>query len=120
MMSPNDANNDALELAPDRALDRALTLALEARPRVAVADDFAARVLRKIPARSRRLSLVSVPRTGPRVALAALVVLFFAMILLAPLARGAGHQPFEILEWTLVGEFVVLSVWVGLRPGLLR
>jgi hypothetical protein len=48
------------------------------------------------------------------------LVLFLAMILLAPLARGAGHQPFEILEWIFVAEFILITVWMSLRPHPLR
>ena len=115
----NDNQHDA---ALDRLLDQALPRALDARPRLELADDFALRVTRKLPARrpAPRLSLTTVPRTGRRVSFAALGVLFLAMILLAPLARGTGHQPFEILEWILVAEFVLITVWMSLRPHPLR
>jgi len=114
-MIPPDEQNDA-------ALDLALTRALEARPYLEVADDFAARLVCKLPPRrpAPRLVLTTVPRTGRRVAFAALLVLFLAMILLAPLARGAGHQPFEVLEWIFVAEFVLITVWMSLRPHPLR
>jgi hypothetical protein len=118
MIPANDMNADQ----HDAELDLALTRALEARPQLQIADDFALRVARKLPARrpAPRLSLTTVPRTGRRVSFAALGVLFLAMILLAPLARGTGHQPFEILEWILVTEFVLITVWMSLRPNPLR
>jgi hypothetical protein len=100
-MIPNDHQNDA-------ELDLALTRALEARPHLEIADDFALRVTRKLPAR-RPAPLTTVPRNGRRVAFAALGVLFLAMILLAPLARGAGHAPFEVLEWVFLAEFVLIK-----------
>jgi hypothetical protein len=122
-MIPNeDTHEDQTDAALDRLLDQALTRALEARPHLQIADDFALRVTRKLPTRhpAPRLSLTTVPSTGRRVAFATLGVLFLAMILLAPLARGAGRQPFEILEWILVAEFILITVWMSLRPHPLR
>jgi len=104
-------------------LDQALTRALEAVPRVDIADDFAARVLSRLPAAKTSRSalpayLPALPSIGRRVALASAIVLFLAMFAVA-LSPGA---PFirNASEITCAAEFILLTVWLSLRPQPLR
>ena len=100
-------------------LDQALTHALEAVPRVEIADDFARRVLARLPAqRTPRIPafLPARPSIGRRVSFAALAILFLAMLAVA-LQPGAANQLVRnAIEGTCAAEFILLTVWLALRP----
>jgi hypothetical protein len=110
-------------MIPNDNLDQALARALDAVPHVDIADDFAARVLSRLPsARPARIALPdylpALPSIGRRIALASAIVLFLAMFGLAlapaaPVIRGAS-------EITCAAEFILLTVWLSLRPQPLR
>lgn len=102
-------------------LDRQLTAALEAVPQIVITDDFAARVMARLPARNvwthalpARISI------GRRVALIAGVVLLIAMLGLAAPTHDPNQVTRTVAEWTFAGEFVALTMWLSLRPGALR
>jgi len=99
-------------------LDARMTRALETAPQFSIADDFALRVVERLPVR-RRLSLpaeIAAPRIGRRVTFAALLVLFVAMIAVALHTQGKGARPYALVEGLLAAEFIVLTVWLSLRP----
>jgi len=99
-------------------LDEQLTAALEAVPYVAIADDFAARVMSRVPA--RRVWAKNLPARasiGRRVAMIAAALLVIAMIAFATPSRDANPLSRTLVEWTFAGEFVALTLWLSLRPG---
>jgi len=104
----------------DRDLDLKLTQALEAAPEVAIPPGFAARMAAMAPAAPAS----AVPRfAAPRFAMwsvrAALALLLVTMVFFAPRAVGSSVVPLT-LEMALAAEFVLLTVWISLRPGLTR
>ena len=103
------------------SLDRQLTDALEAVPHVIIADDFAACIMSRVPARTVWMeSLPARVSVGRRVALIAAAVLLIAMLGLAAPTHDANQLTRTAAEWTFAAEFVVLTVWLSLRPGALR
>ncbi len=103
------------------SLDRQLTEALEAVPHVVIAGDFAARVMSRVPARTVWAdTLPARVSVGHRVALIAAAVLLIAMLGLAAPTREANQLTRTVAEWTFAAEFVVLTVWLSLRPGTQR
>ena len=63
------------------------------------------------------------PRTGRRIAFVALAFLLAAFFLLPILtAHAYGSHPFAYMAlWcTFVAEFILLTLWLSLRPDLLR
>lgn len=104
------------------SLDQALTQALEAVPPVEIADDFALRVLSRLPAcMPARIALPAylpaLPSIGRRIALVSAILLFLAMFAFA-LAPAA---PFvRASELVCAAEFILLTVWLAFRPQPLR
>ena len=98
-------------------LDARLTRALEATPPVSITDDFATRVMQRLPARRRVIlpSEIAAPQIARRVASGSLLVLFIAMIVLALHAHGAASRSYTVIEGALAAEFMVLTVWISLR-----
>ncbi len=100
--------------------DQRLTLALEAAPSPVIPADFAAQVLSRLPRQSPAAPLAPIagaPVIGRRVFFAALVLLLAGMFAIA------FHTPsslvLEAVNWFLAAEFIVLTLWIALRPKLL-
>jgi predicted lysophospholipase L1 biosynthesis ABC-type transport system permease subunit len=116
----------APEMQPDEALELRVTQALERMPEVRISEDFAARVVARLPARRvapleslSRLRETRLKQTGLRqtrygygAIVASLVVLLVALAAVAP--RTAGHGVFwVVMECVLCGQFVALAAWLG-------
>jgi hypothetical protein len=102
--------------------DVKLARALEAVPKVAIADDFALRVMQRVPARPvrKRVLLPERSRVGRRVMIAAMVAMAALMLGLAPWAWGLGHLALTAVEWVLCVEFIGLALWLSPVPRLLE
>jgi hypothetical protein len=101
--------------------DERLTEALEASPRVEIADDFAARVMCRLPARRLLPYRMRVQASiGRRVSVAAGMALLLAIAGFAMQTGGSNAMARMAVEWVFAAEFVVLTVWLSLRPGTLR
>jgi len=110
-------------------LDLRLTQALETPPEISIPSDFASRVAATLPAarfaapRYVAPGFVVARFVAPRFAMwaarAALGLLVLTMLFFAPRAVGRSVVPLT-LETTFAAEFVLLSVWISLRPGLTR
>ena len=120
----NDAVQQWREVPSDAALELRVTQALERVPEVKITDDFAARVVARLPERQvaareslgslARLSQTRLKQTryGYGAIVASLVVLLVALAALAP--RTAGHGVFwVVMECVLCGQFVALAAWLG-------
>jgi len=110
-------------MTTNNPLDQALTDALEAAPRVDIADDFAARVMSRLPLASPSrivlpAYLPALPSVGRRIALASAIVLFLAMFAVA-LSPGTTFVR-NASEIACSAEFILLTVWLSLRPQALR
>ena len=102
-------------------LDAALTAALEAIPHVAVADDFAARVMSRVPARKVLQYRLPVRESiGRRVSIAAAAVLLIAVVVFAEQTGGADATTRIIAASIFALEFAALTVWLSLRPSPLQ
>lgn len=103
------------------SLDQHLTGALEAVPHIVIADDFAARVMSRVPARPVSIDpLPAQASVGRRVALIAAAVLLVAMLAFSAPSHDTNQLARTVVEWTLAAEFAALTVWLYLRPGALR
>lgn len=120
------------------AFERALTEALELRPQVAIAPDFALRVSQRAAGETRpvgylrvrrgpddgredaalRLELVARPSAGRRVAFAAVALLlavFTGLSLWLPHA-DATHRVASLVLWAIfASEFIALTLWIAMR-----
>lgn len=106
-----------------KIFDQALTQALEAQPNPHVPDDFALAVMRRLPPRHGLrppVTLTNVPRLGRRAAFAALVILFLGMAVLARESLAPGHLAYAAVEYVFAAEFILIAVWISLRPPALR
>ena len=96
-------------------LEARVVRALERVPepvRADLAEDFAARVAARVPARR----VVAVRRTqyGRRVAMVALAVMLVALVALTP--RSAHESVLRMtMEWVLCAQVLVLGVGLGLK-----
>ena len=102
-------------------LDERLTRALEAAPTPLIADDFAQRVMQRLPARpvpSRYVAATHSVATyvGRRVAFAALVLLTVLMFWLAPHTFNMGHSTMTLIELVFCAEFVGVVLWLSPLP----
>jgi hypothetical protein len=97
-------------------LDQRIVRVLETVPRPYVPTNFAARVASQLPTR-RPVSLTPT-HYGHKAMLLSMVAAFMALIVLAP--RATGHATFELLEWLLFAQFIVLAVWFSVRRHSLR
>lgn len=119
----------SFDLTPD-PLDSALTRALEAPPQPAVPADFALRVLSRLPAETLRApgrlrlpQSISEPHIGRRTAFAAAALLLAAFILVPLLTphTAAAHQfAYLAVGAVFAAEFILITVWLSLRPDTLR
>ncbi len=102
-------------------LERRLTQALESLPRVAIADDFAARVMLRVPAR-RTVRYLNPARAsmGRRISFIAIAVLFVALFGFAFQTGAANATIRDVAVWAIAAEFIILTVWVTLRPNQSR
>ena len=101
--------------------DQQVTAALEAVPDIVVPDDFAARVMSRVPA--QRLWTRSLPARasiGRRVAMIAAVVLIVAMIAFAAPAHDTNQLSRTLVLWIFAAEFVALTLWLAVRRGAQR
>lgn len=101
-------------------LERRLTQALESVPRVAIADDFAARVMLQVPARRTVRYLIPARASmGRRIAMIAIAILLVALFGFA-FQTGTNPALRDAAIWAIAAEFIVLTVWVSLRPNQSR
>ena len=98
-------------------LDGPLTAALEAVPHVPVAEDFAARVLSRLPTPEPWQYRFS-PRAsiGQRVSLIAAAVLLVAMLAISARSGGPSAANRTVAEAIFALEFAALTFWLSLRP----
>ncbi len=112
--NPLDGESGPAPVDDPRALDERLIGALEAAPRCQAPADFAGRVLGRLPRRvpvtipaSRFIPATEYGRTA---ILIGLIVLLISMLDLA--AHTSNAFTFRLaLEWTLLAQFVALTVW---------
>lgn len=97
-------------------IDGQVTAALNARPRMVISADFAARVARGLPPHRIPVAESATVSAGRRIAWAALIGLFVAMLGLGLRAQAVPGVAFQALEWSLAAEFSVLAVWLARRP----
>ncbi len=98
-------------------LDGPLTAALEATPQVAIADDFAARVMSRLPAqKSLQFELPTPISIGRRVSMVAAAALLVAVMIFATQTGGANATTRILVESIFALEFAALTVWLSLRP----
>jgi hypothetical protein len=96
----------------------AIIKALESAPDVAVPDDFAARLMARVPQQQtqRRYVLMQTPQAeshvGRTLAFAALLVLVVGMLLLAP--HTPGSETWLLLQGLLFAQLVALLLWMGI------
>ena len=103
-------------------LELRVVRAMEAVPKVAIADDFAMRVMQRVPARAMRKRVLMMERSqvGRRVMPVAMVALAMLMLGLAPWAWGARDVALTAVEWVLCAEFIGLALWLSPLPRLLE
>jgi hypothetical protein len=104
------------DLSPAEHLDQRIIRALEAVPEPQIPADFAARVARQLPTR-RPVSLTPT-HYGHNAMLVSMVATLAALIALAP--HATGHATFDLLEWLLFAQFILLAVWFSVRRHSLR
>ena len=98
-------------------LDGPLTAALEAIPHVSVADDFAARVISRLPApQPSQYRFPMRASIGKRVSLIAAAVLLVAMLAFAARSGGPNTANRTVAEAIFALEFAALTFWLSLRP----
>lgn len=102
-------------------LERRLTQALESVPLVAISDDFSARVMAHIPVRrTLRYEIPAHASIGRRVAFAAIALLFVAMFVFALQTGTMNPAIRDAAIWAVAAEFIILTVWMSLRPNHTR
>jgi hypothetical protein len=97
-------------------VERAITVALERKPRVAVPEDFAARVAQSLP---RGVSLragvvLKAGSVGRRVAVVAMVLLAASLFVLAPHAATSFSSPAFDVELVVLAELGAVA-WLLAR-----
>lgn len=105
-----------LQKTRDGDMDR-IVQALEAAPSVTVPDDFAARVMARVPQQPQRRyvlrqALQTEAHFGRKLAVAALLILVVGMVLLAPHTAGSGT--WLLLQGLLFAQLVALLLWMGI------
>ena len=118
MNSNEDVNREAEN---EKALDMRIVQALETRPEVAIAGDFAARMASRVPARgaahgfaARRDVPLHPTHYGQWAMVASAVVL--AVALVALLGNGFGNTAIGLaVVWIVYAQLLALAVWFGLR-----
>jgi hypothetical protein len=115
-MTTKKQNEDNLSRGVD-PLESQLTDALEAIPHVPVADDFAARVMSRLPAhRTLQYQLPARASVGRRVSMVAAAVLLIAVMAFAVQSGGANAATRTVVESIFALEFAALTVWLSLHP----
>ena len=78
------------------------------------------RLMQQLPARPAPLPIYSATShgIGRRVAFVAVFILLAAMLAVG--LRASGSIALTAVEWSLAAEFVLLTVWMSLRPQALR
>ena len=115
-MTMQSRNEDNLSRSVD-PLDAHLTHALEAVPHVAVAEDFAARVMSRLPARKVvQYHLPVRTSVGRRVSMIAAAILLIVVLGFAVQTGGTNAAIRIVAESIFAFEFVALTVWLSLRP----
>ena len=103
-----------LEGSRDEAMER-LVRVLETAPAVVVSEDFAARVMARVPREPQRRYVLrrslQPSRIGQSLAFGALLVLVIAMLLLAP--RTASSGMWQSLQGLLFLQLLALLLWMG-------
>src|ERR1700679_2388119 len=102
---PDSVSPNVLEL------DRRVTGALERAPEVRIADNFAARVLSRVPVRP----LVSLTPThyGDHAIFLGILVTLVSLFVLG--LHTADRHAFDLVESFLLTQFIVLTVWLSVR-----
>jgi len=110
----NAAQREHAVRSAERSMDLRIVCALEQAPPVRIPDDFAARVASRVPAHTVRVraARIRARRIGFRVAAACLILLAVSMLALAP--RTAHNTFYIALQWTLAGQFCLLSAWIAI------
>lgn len=108
-MNDTQPSQEELEL-------KRLVRMLEAAPEITVPDDFASRVMQKIPQVPARRYVLRRPlpassRYGRAAVVCALLILVAAMALLAP--RSSGSPTWLLIQALLFVQLCGLLVWVG-------
>ena len=120
---PDDQQLVAPSGSAAQELERRLTATLEMRPDPVISPDFALRVAAKLPAarqqQARYLALPE-PVVGRRVSLVALSLLLAAIFFIALQPQSAQSLALRVVGWSFEAEFVLLTVWLALRPQPLR
>ena len=91
--------------------------ALERPPEIAVPNDFAARVMARVPQQPRRRyvlrqALQTEARLGRKLAFVAMLILVAGMILLAP--HTSASETWLLLQGVLFAQLVALLLWLGI------
>ena len=119
-MTTQKRNEDNLSRGGD-LLEGQLTSALEAIPQVAIADDFAVRVMSRLPVHKAFLHRSPMRASmGRRVSIIAAAILLIAMLAFAVQTGGANAAIRTVAESILALEFAALTVWLSLRPSQSR
>ncbi len=107
------ARTEAGSADAEKALDARLIRALESVSEPMIPAGFAARVVSRLPAKRRPESLTPT-RWGYRAMVMSMVVL--AVVLVALAVRNVDHTVLGVtVEWIFCAQFLLLTVWFGLR-----
>jgi hypothetical protein len=104
-------NNESEPNSDD--LMKRITDALETHPEVTMPADFAARVMARVPAQTRRITLPAISRARyGRYALAlAMLLILAAMLVFAPATRSSAL--WLTLQAMLFAQLAALVLWFG-------
>ncbi len=101
---------------PDKTM-QSIIEALETAPHVNVPDDFAARVMARLPQQStRRLRMPALPARshyGRTAAVTCMVILVVAMVVLAP--HTMQSRTLGYMQALLFAQLAALLLWIGLN-----
>lgn len=116
-MTTQNWNEESLSRGVD-PLEAKLTAALEAVPQMAVADDFAARVMSRLPTHKiLQYQLPARTSIGRRVSVVAAAILLLAVVAFAVQTGGSTSAIRIVAESIFAVEFAALTVWLSLQPG---
>jgi hypothetical protein len=110
-MSNESINSPLVNKATDDELERRVLRALETVPNIDVPADFAARVVRQLPAR-RPVSLTPTHYGQSAVFLGMILAL---VMLIALTLHNGRHATFGLAESLLLTQFLALTVWLSVR-----
>ena len=115
-MSDESMNPQVANRVADDELDQRVLHALETAPRIDIPADFAARVVRQLPAR-RPVSL-TVTHYGRNAMFLGMILTL--VILIAVTVHNGRQATFGLAESLLLTQFLVLTVWLSVRPNGVR